>query len=79
LKQQTSSPAAAAEAEKRKTRKRREAGEGRGGGGREAQLSSILPSSVNIGTVTNNLSTKYQLSSEGREKKKKKWDEEEEG
>jgi hypothetical protein len=31
---------------------------------------------VNIGTVTNNLSTKYQLSSEGSEKKKKKWDEE---
>jgi hypothetical protein len=45
--------------------------EKRGRGEREAQLSSIPTSSVNIRTVANNLPTKYQLSSEGSEKKKR--------
>jgi hypothetical protein len=60
--------------------------EERQGRGREAQLSSILTSSVNKGTVTNNLSMKYQFSSEEvrrrrrrrRNRMKKKRDEEEE-
>jgi hypothetical protein len=78
LKQQTSSPAAA-EAERTEDGEEKRGIEGRGVG-REAQLSSILTSSVNIGDVTNNLSMKYQLSSEevrrrkrrGMKKKKKR-------